>query len=66
MLGSIELKDLKLTYNGEEVESTKTFVTGHGEIYIGLYVKGCWVNIKSSEFGRIAKSEDEFYKPILK
>lgn len=65
MLDSKELKELKITYNGENVESTKTFVTEYGEIYIGLLTKGSWVNIRSSDFSKITKSEDGFYRNPL-
>jgi hypothetical protein len=65
MLDAKELKELNFTHDGVKVEATRTFVTEYGEIYIGLLVKGCWVNIKSSDFAKRTKSLDGFYTPIL-
>jgi hypothetical protein len=49
MQDSIEIKKAKIFVNGAEVTETKTFLTEYGEVYIGLFHDGKWMNVHSSD-----------------
>lgn len=59
MQDSIEIKQAKFSVDGVEVTATKTFMTESGEIYIGLYHQGKWLNVHSSQVKKYLSNEKE-------
>jgi len=59
MQDSIEIKQAKFSVDGVEVTATKTFMTQSGEIYIGLYHAGKWLNVHSSQVKKYLSNEKE-------
>lgn len=65
MQDAIEIDAVELEVNGCLVEKTKTFITEFGEVYIGLFFRGSWMNVHSSTINKYVKKKSdilELYK----
>lgn len=59
MRDATEISKVQFEYNGVDVERTQTYVTCNGEVYIGLYHKGSWVNVRGVDLHRYIKKNKE-------
>ena len=59
MQDSIEIKEAKFSIDGVKVTDIKTFLTESGEVYIGLYHQGKWLNVHSSQVKKYLNHEKE-------
>lgn len=57
MQDATEIGSVEFEYHGVKVEKTRTFITEYGEVYIGLLVRGCWVNIHSKSIHEYIKDK---------
>jgi hypothetical protein len=57
MQDAIEIDAVELEVDGCLVEKTKTFITEFGEVYIGLFFRGCWMNVHSSTINKYIKKK---------
>lgn len=57
MRDATEISKVQFEYNGFVVERTQTYITCNGEIYVGLYHRGCWVNVPGNDLRRYIKKK---------
>lgn len=59
MQDAIEISEAKFSVDGVEVTQTKTFIAENGEIYIGLYHEGKWMNVHNNNVKNYLQNEKE-------
>jgi hypothetical protein len=60
------INDVKFEVNGKAVEKTQTFMTQSGEVFIGLYRDGCWMNVRANELIKYLSPKETFVNPNYK
>jgi hypothetical protein len=52
--------------NGKKVGKTQTFITQSGEVFIGLYSGGAWMNVRANEIVKYISPRETFVNPNYK
>jgi hypothetical protein len=60
------INDVKFEVNGKKVGKTQTFITQSGEVFIGLYSGGAWMNVRANEIVKYISPRETFVNPNYK